>query len=122
MSGASAQRTVDQMTVTEMVDMAWHCVDGGLLFSAAIWLREAAAKLEVQALARSPSIVTPGTEPVDSAGKRTDTWNLVPGAQPDPECPSSPDGSHQADTSMESGPNNCFYCEADMQANARGSA
>lgn len=27
------------------------------------------------------------------------------------ECPSSPDGGHQVDTSMESGPNNCFLCE-----------
>lgn len=30
------------------------------------------------------------------------------------ECPSSPDGRHQVDTSMESGPNNCFHCEAPM--------
>lgn len=30
------------------------------------------------------------------------------------ECLSSPDGRHQVDTSMESGPNNCFYCEAPM--------
>ena len=32
------------------------------------------------------------------------------------DCPSSPDGRHQVDTSMESGPNNCFYCEAPMPA------
>lgn len=57
MSGAGAQRTVDQMTVTEMVDMAWFCADGGLLFSAAVWLREAADKMEAQALLRSTSIV-----------------------------------------------------------------
>lgn len=30
------------------------------------------------------------------------------------ECPSSPDGRHQLDTSMESGPRNCFHCEARM--------
>jgi hypothetical protein len=29
-------------------------------------------------------------------------------------CPSSPNGQHQVDTSMESGPNNCFHCEAPM--------
>ncbi len=29
-------------------------------------------------------------------------------------CEQSPDGSHQVDTSMESGPNNCFYCEKPM--------
>lgn len=33
------------------------------------------------------------------------------------ECPSSPDGKHQVDTSMESGPNNCFHCEAPMGGN-----
>jgi hypothetical protein len=31
------------------------------------------------------------------------------------ECPSSPDGRHQVDTSMESGPNNCFHCERPMR-------
>ena len=30
------------------------------------------------------------------------------------ECPSSPTGRHIADTSMESGPNNCFHCEGKM--------
>lgn len=30
------------------------------------------------------------------------------------DCPSSPDGRHQLDTSMESGPNNCFHCDAPM--------
>ena len=30
------------------------------------------------------------------------------------ECPTAPDGGHQVDTSMESGPNNCFHCEAPM--------
>lgn len=31
------------------------------------------------------------------------------------ECPNSPTGRHQVDTSMESGPNNCFYCERSMK-------
>jgi hypothetical protein len=31
-----------------------------------------------------------------------------------PECPNSPNFRHQVDTSMESGPNNCFYCEKSM--------
>lgn len=35
-----------------------------------------------------------------------------------PECASSPDGKHQVDTSMESGPNNCFHCEAPMGGKA----
>ena len=30
------------------------------------------------------------------------------------QCPSSPDCRHQVDTSMESGPNNCFHCEQPM--------
>ncbi len=30
------------------------------------------------------------------------------------ECPSSEDGFHHVDTSMESGPNNCFHCEMPM--------
>lgn len=34
------------------------------------------------------------------------------------ECPSSHDGRHHVDTSMESGPNNCFHCEADMRTAA----
>ena len=29
-------------------------------------------------------------------------------------CALSPFGRHQVDTSMESGPNNCFFCEASM--------
>lgn len=30
-------------------------------------------------------------------------------------CPHAPDGIHQVDTSMEEGPNNCFYCGQPMQ-------
>lgn len=30
------------------------------------------------------------------------------------ECPHAPDGRHQVDTSMESGPDNCFFCEKPM--------
>lgn len=30
------------------------------------------------------------------------------------ECPPSPTGRHIVDTSMESGPNNCFHCEGAM--------
>ena len=33
------------------------------------------------------------------------------------DCASSPDGKHQVDTSMESGPNNCFHCERPMKGN-----
>lgn len=33
-------------------------------------------------------------------------------------CPSSPDGRHQVDTTMESGSNNCFHCEAPMGGGA----
>lgn len=35
---------------------------------------------------------------------------------PAPQCPSSPTGRHIIDTSMESGPNNCFHCEAHMES------
>lgn len=37
-----------------------------------------------------------------------------PPAKVEVECPSSPDGRHQVDTTMESGPDNCFHCEAPM--------
>ena len=30
------------------------------------------------------------------------------------ECPQSPSGRHEVDTSMGSGPSNCFYCESKM--------
>lgn len=30
------------------------------------------------------------------------------------DCSNSPDGFHQVDTSMEEGPNNCFYCGQSM--------
>jgi hypothetical protein len=30
------------------------------------------------------------------------------------ECPSSPTGKHIVDSTMESGPNNCFHCEGRM--------
>lgn len=39
----------------------------------------------------------------------------TPSSSPVAECPLSPNGRHQVDTSMESGPNNCFYCEASME-------
>ena len=31
------------------------------------------------------------------------------------DCPSSHDGLHHVDTSMESGPYNCFHCERSMR-------
>ncbi|TCM25149.1 hypothetical protein [Novosphingobium sp. ST904] len=34
------------------------------------------------------------------------------------ECASAPNGRHQVDTSMESGPNNCFHCEAPMPSSS----
>lgn len=30
------------------------------------------------------------------------------------DCPASHNGRHHVDTSMESGPNNCFHCERPM--------
>lgn len=33
----------------------------------------------------------------------------------EPECPSSHDGRHHVDTTMESGPYNCFHCERSMK-------
>jgi len=43
-------------------------------------------------------------------------YQAIADAEPDdgPECPSSPTRRHQLDTSMESGPHNCFYCERKM--------
>lgn len=35
-------------------------------------------------------------------------------AEPGNECHHSPTGFHIVDTSMETGPNNCFHCEAPM--------
>lgn len=32
------------------------------------------------------------------------------------ECPNSPSGKHQIDTSMEEGPHHCFYCGTNMRA------
>lgn len=40
--------------------------------------------------------------------------DLIAAGEAVAECPSSPDGRHQVDTSMESGPNNCFHCERPM--------
>lgn len=42
--------------------------------------------------------------------------NVLRNVKPWLECPRSPDGKHQVDTSMESGPNNCFHCEQPMRA------
>ena len=39
---------------------------------------------------------------------------IVPAPKRGTECPSSHDGFHHVDTSMESGPNNCFHCEGKM--------
>ena len=39
---------------------------------------------------------------------------IVPAPKRGTECPTSHDGFHHVDTSMESGPNNCFHCEGKM--------
>lgn len=39
---------------------------------------------------------------------------IVPKARRADECSLSHDGRHHVDTSMESGPNNCFHCERPM--------
>jgi hypothetical protein len=39
---------------------------------------------------------------------------IVAKAKRGTDCPSSHDGYHHVDTSMESGPNNCFHCERPM--------
>jgi len=38
------------------------------------------------------------------------------------DCPQSPTGFHIVDTSMESGSNNCFHCEADLRGYVPGAA
>lgn len=44
-----------------------------------------------------------------------DIDKLVAAHQASPNfCPYSHDGLHHVDTSMESGPNNCFHCEGKM--------
>lgn len=49
---------------------------------------------------------------------RDTTWEAYRDALSTPataqECSASPSGYHQVDTSMESGPNNCFHCEKPM--------
>ena len=49
-----------------------------------------------------------------SSAARLATPPSVPAQQGERECPSSPDGRHQVDTSMESGFNHCFHCERPM--------
>lgn len=39
---------------------------------------------------------------------------VVPVPKCGTECAHSHDGRHHVDTSMESGPNNCFHCEGKM--------
>lgn len=42
-------------------------------------------------------------------------YQAIADAEPDgPECPTSPTRRHIIDTSMESGPHNCFHCERSM--------
>lgn len=36
------------------------------------------------------------------------------------ECPNSPSGKHQVDTSMEEGPHHCFHCGVNMRASHQG--
>ena len=40
---------------------------------------------------------------------------IAPAKERGTECPSSETGFHIVDTSMESGPNNCFHCERPMR-------
>lgn len=56
-----------------------------------------------------PHLMTP-----DDSSFATTFRVATPAPAVDAECPSSPDGRHQVDTSMESGPNNCFHCEVPM--------
>lgn len=53
-------------------------------------------------------------EAANSISFRAEAHHRCDEVAPPRECPSSPDGKHQVDTSMESGPNNCFHCEAPM--------
>lgn len=48
------------------------------------------------------------------AAELLEEQNAPPAGSPAAECPRAPDGRHQVDTSMESGPRNCFHCEAKM--------
>ncbi len=41
-------------------------------------------------------------------------WRTISYQRVGTECPHSPTGFHIVDTSIESGPNNCFHCEAPM--------
>lgn len=66
---------------------------------------------------RPADVPTNGVASIHTVGK-ADNWITTPAEPGDAlrECPRSPDGKHQVDTSMESGPNNCFHCEQPMRA------
>ena len=78
------------------------------------------ASADIQAFVASH----PGAIDYDRSAKcyTYDAREALKGVDPDPEreCPVSPleSGKHQVDTSMESGPNNCFFCEQAMSAPA----
>ncbi len=46
-------------------------------------------------------------------------WRMIEArvyaSSPTAQCPQSPTGRHIVDTSMESGPNNCFHCDKPME-------
>lgn len=42
-------------------------------------------------------------------------WVVKLNAASNPECPNSPTGFHQIDTSMEEGPHHCFNCGVNMR-------
>lgn len=82
---------------------------GGHSIIATIW---GASPEQVQT--RADAILALATPPARLSGESTNEGER--------ECPSSPDGQHQVDTSMESGPNNCFHCEAPMSSTNGGVA
>ena len=94
MSAAVHNIAVVHPTISEVVEFAWEYMDQGDFLAAADCFSDAAK------LARAKFL---------QLGKQL-------------ECPSSPDGRHQLDTSMESGSNNCFHCEADIRTDPRRSA
>ncbi len=57
---------------------------------------------------------------IEADGPEYETvWRMIEArvyaSSPDAQCPQSPTGRHIVDTSMESGPNNCFHCDKPME-------
>jgi len=109
--------------IDDSLDMDWRSIDAAKLVYNALYAEgllslTADDQAQIDAAWERHKAAAPHCErPPEGWFCTRDANHIGPcAARPIAElCPSSPDRIHIVDTSMESGPNNCFHCERPMK-------